>query len=219
MNKSNNSKDLKAESKMTKSGINVADDTLRRQSSSSAKTSRSCVKRSPALAFSSVTDNRWLADVYQCDPPSCVPNGCIKPEQHYACDRQVAKTLAQYVSPEDRRKVMMWLGTLEMMTADEDELSERSMYLTCLVMLLSTGQLVPPFTRSPPAPPLKTLRDSIDKRLFKKVQIECRRRRIYDWARYEQPDCNVSQRPPDFFVHMPAPDNGIFCYGATFSMV
>ncbi|VVC38684.1 Domain of unknown function DUF4485 [Cinara cedri] len=218
MSKSNNSQDQKADSKATNSG-NLAEvaDTTRRPSSSSTKPTRICVKRSPALAFSSVTDDRWLADVFQCDPPSCVPNGCIKPEQHYACDRQAAKALAQYMSPEDRRKVMMWLGTLETMTSDEDELSERSMYLTCLVMLLSTGQLVPPFTRSPPAQPLKPLRDAIDKRLFKKVQSECRRRRIYDWTRYEQPDRNVAQRPPDFFDHMPAPNNGILCYGATFS--
>lgn len=145
------------------------------------------------------------------------PNGCIKPEQYYACDRQVAKTLAQYVSPEDRRKTMLWLDTLQMMTLDEDELSERSMYLTCLVMLLKSGQLVPPFTRTPPKRPLKSLRDVIDRRLFKKAQIECRKRRVYEPARYEQPDRSVAQKPTDFFDQMPAPYNGILCYGAAFS--
>lgn len=222
MSKSNNSKlqeskDQRTGSKTSRSygGSAAAAAAMRRRSSSARGNSKVCVKR--ALAYSTVTDDRWLADSFQCDPPSCVPNGCIKPEQHYACDRQAAKALAQYVSPEDRRKVMLWLDTLESMTSDEDELSDRSMYLTCLLMLLGTGQLVPPFTRTPPGRPLKTLRDSIDKRLFKKVQIECRRRRNYDWARYEQPDRRVVQRPPDFYDHMPVPNNGIVCYGAAFS--
>lgn len=221
MSKSNSSaktvsKDQMANSKGTnKSGNSNTAEAAGQGSSSLTKSKKTCVKRN--LAYSTVTDDRYVADVFQCDPPSCVPNGCIKPEQHYACDRQAAKGLVQYVSPEDRRKVMMWLDTLEAMAADEDELSERSMYLTCLMMLLKTGQLVPPFTRAPPVRPLKCLRDVIDRRLFKKVQIECRRRRVYDWARYEQPDHQKEQRPPDFFDHMPVPENGIICYGATFS--
>jgi hypothetical protein len=129
----------------------------------------------------------------------------------------VATTLAQYVSPDEREKVFMWLNALQQMTLDEDDLSERSMYMICLVMLLKSGQLGVPFTRTPPAHPLKSLRDVVDKRLFRKVQIECRKRRIYEYARYEQPDRSVEQKPSEFFDQMPAPNNGIFCYGAAFS--
>jgi len=173
----------------------------------------------PPVDYSSVTDDRHAVDAKpKCaQPPGCLPNGCIKTEQHYACDRQLVKTLAQYVSPEERRKVLMWLDALGEMTLDDDELSDRSMYVTCLMLLLQTGQLVPPFTRVPPPRPLKTLRDVIDKRLFKKVQVECRKRRLYERVRYEHPDRSVAQRPSDFYGHMPTPKEGIFCYGAAFS--
>lgn len=153
----------------------------------------------------------------KCNPISCIPNGCIQPEQYYACDREVAKSLAQYLSPEERKKVQAWLVTLEQMTLDDDELSERFMYMTCLVMLLKFGQLVPPFTRFPPARPLRSLREHIDKHLFKKVQIECRRRRLDEWDKYVQPDRIVEQKPTQFLYQMPIPNNGIFCYGAAFS--
>lgn len=175
------------------------------------------VKKSPALDYSTVTDDRWTADVYQCNVPSCMPDGCIKPEQFYACDRQVAKMLAQYVSPEDRKKVFQWLDTLEDMTLDEDQLSERSMYLTCLLMLLKSGQLIPPFSRTPPPCPLKQLREVIDKRLFKNVAIECRKRRVYERPEYVQPDRLDHLWPSQFFQDMPSPTTGLFCYGAAFS--
>lgn len=169
----------------------------------------------PPWDYSVVTDDRSTVDVYRCQP---VPGGCIKPEQHYACDRQAAKTLAQFASPEERGKVMAWLRALDDMALDEDELSERSMYLTCLLMLLKSGQLVPPFTRlPPPCRPLRTLRDVIDKHLYRAVQIECRKRRVYEPSRYAQPDRAVVQKPSDFFDNMPAPNGGIFCYGAAFS--
>lgn len=173
----------------------------------------------PPVDYSSVTDDRHAVDAKpKCaQPPGCLPNGCIKTEQHYACDRQLVKTLAQYVSPEERRKVLMWLDALGEMTLDDDELSDRSMYVTCLMLLLQSGQLVPPFTRVPPPRPLRTLRDVIDKRLFKKVQVECRKRRLYERVRYEHPDRSVAQRPSDFYGHMPTPKEGIFCYGAAFS--
>lgn len=151
------------------------------------------------------------------NPPSCMPNGCIQPEQYYACDREVAKSLAQYLSPEERKKVQAWLVTLEQMTLDDDERSERFMYMTCLVMLLKVGQLVPPFNRFPPARPLRALREHIDKHLFKKVQIECRRRRLDEWDKYTQPDRTVEQKPKQFLYQMPTPNNGVFCYGAAFS--
>lgn len=151
------------------------------------------------------------------NPISCMPNGCIQPEQYYACDREVAKSLAQYLSPDERKKVQAWLVTLEQMTLDDDELSERFMYMTCLMMLLKVGQLVPPFTRFPPARPLRSLREHIDKHLFKKVQIECRRRRMDELDQYEQPDRTVEQKPTQFLYQMPMPNNGILCYGAAFS--
>lgn len=171
----------------------------------------------PPFDFRSVTDDRWMAAMMQCSPPICMPTGCIKPETFYACDRQVAKLLAHFVSPEEREKVMLWLDTLHQMTLDVDELSERSLYLTCLVMLLKSGQLIPPFTRTPPLRPFKSLRDVIDRHLFKMVQVECRKRRVYDTALYEHPDRSVLQRPPDFFDQMPTPNEGIYCYGAAFS--
>lgn len=161
--------------------------------------------------------DKSTVDVLQCSPPSCIPNGCIRPEQYYACDRQTVKTLVQYVSPEEREKITLWLDALQKMTLDEDELSQRSMYLTCILLLLRSGQLVPPFTRTPPKRPLKALRDVIDKHLYKKVQIECRKRRIYEPVHYEQPNYSVEQKPAEFFQKMPTPDNGIFCYGAAFS--
>lgn len=184
---------------------------------SSSDSNHGQVNKQPALDFSTATDDRWTADVYQCNPPSCIPDGCIKPEQYYACDRQVAKILAQYVSPEDRKKVFLWLDMLENMTLDEDQLSERSMYLTCLVMLLKSGQLIPPFSRTPPPCPLKPLREVIDKRLFKNVVIECRKRRVYERPEYIQPDRLNHLWPSQFFQKMPLPSEGLFCYGAAFS--
>lgn len=173
--------------------------------------------RRPPLNFSTVTDERSAAAVLQCVAPICIPSGCIRPEKFYACDRQVATTLAQYLSPEEREKVFMWLNAFQRVTQDEDDLSERSMYLICLVMLLKSGRLGAPFTRTPPALPLRSLRDVVDKRLYKKVQIECRKRRIHEYARYKQPDRSVEQKPSEFFGQMPAPNNGVFCYGAAFS--
>lgn len=163
-----------------------------------------------------VPTNEMMA-MMKCNPISCMPNGCVQPEQYYACDREVAKSLAQYLSLDERKKVQAWLVTLEQMTLDEDELSERFMYMTCLVMLLKFGNLVPPFTRFPPARPLRSLRDHIDRHLFKKVQIECRKRRVDEWDQYEQPNRSVTQRPTEFFSQMPTPNNGIFCYGVAFS--
>lgn len=186
----------------------------------SEKSTKTCDPgKRPPVDYSSVTDDRHAVDAKpKCvQPPGCLPNGCIKTEQHFACDRQLVKTLAQYVSPDERRKVFMWLDVLGEMTLDDDELSDRSMYVTCLLLLLKSGQLVPPFTRVPPPRPLKTLRDVIDKRLFKKVQIECRKRRLYERVHYEHPDRSVAQRPCDFYNDMPTPRQGIFCYGAAFS--
>lgn len=171
----------------------------------------------PPFDFRSMTDDRWMAAMMQCSPPICMPTGCVKPEAFYTCDRQVAKLLAHYVSPEEREKVMLWLDAIHQLTQDVDELSERSLYLTCLVMLLKSGQLIPPFTRTPPMRPFKSLRDVIDRHLFKMVQVECRKRRVYDVAKYEHPDRSVSQRPPDFYDQMPTPYTGIYCYGAAFS--
>lgn len=174
----------------------------------------------PPWHFSSVTDDRSTVDVYRCGPPACAPHGCSKPEQLYACDRQAARTLAQYVSPEERAKVAAWLDALDGMTLDEDELSERALYLTCLVMLLRAGQLVPPFTRAPPpCRPLRPLRDVVSRNLYKRVQVECRKRRVYQPAEYHQPDRGVAQRPSEFFDQMPSPESGIFCYGAAFSFM
>lgn len=179
----------------------------------------------PVRGVSGVTDDRWsaAADAAKCGPPCCVPNGCAKPEWLYACDRQAAKALAQYVSPDERAKVLRWLDVLQHAAADdpadEDRLSERSMYLTCLLMLLRAGRLVAPFTRAPPPAgrALKPLRDAIDRRLYKRVQIECRRRRLNERARYERADHGGGGGASEFFDSMPRPQNGVLCYGAAFS--
>lgn len=202
-----------------------------------------------------MTDDRQTAavDAAVCGPPCCVPNGCVKSEGHYACDRQAAKVLAQYVTPDERAKVLRWLDALQRLTdrrgeatvatalnEDEDEAaaddddgqSERSMYMTCLLMLLRSGRLIAPFTRSPPAPPrlLRPLRDVVDRRLFKRVQVECRRRRLHERARYVRPGdgadghgddgdaaAAAANGPYGFFNRMPEPCGGVLCYGAVFS--
>lgn len=189
----------------------------------------------PPRGFSATTDDRGAA---RCGPPCCVPDGCAKAEGHYACDRQAAKALAQYVTPDERAKVLRWLDALERLggrgaagartaadedaaAADEDvEQSERFMYLTCLLMLLRSGRLIAPFTRWPPAPPhpFRPLRDVVDRRLYKRVQVECRRRRLHERARYARPDvADAANRPSGFFDRMPEPCDGVLCYGAVFS--
>lgn len=171
------------------------------------------------IGMSTLTDNRSTVILPTCRPPVCMPNGCVRPERYYVCDRQMVKVLAQYVSPEERHKVLAWLDVLDSMKLDDDDtMSERAMYMTCLVLLLKSGQLVPPFTRSPPScRPLRTLRDVIDRHLFRKVLDECRKRRAYDPSRYVQPDRMVAQWPSEFYEQMPAPHDGILCYGAAFS--
>ncbi|XP_050526766.1 uncharacterized protein LOC126897294 [Daktulosphaira vitifoliae] len=168
--------------------------------------------------FGSVTDDQVTKDIMHYNPPNCLPNGCIKPEQHFMYDRQLAKVLMHYYTPEERKKVTLWINTLENMIIDEDELSERYMYLTCLNMLLQNGLLIPPFTRVPPKKPLKPLRDVIDKRLYKKVQTECRKRRVYEIKKFERSD-RTTHVPHDFFNQQPVPQNGILCYGAAFSTI
>lgn len=170
-------------------------------------------------AFSAVTDDRSAVDAYRCGPPACAPGGCVKPGRHYACDRQAARALAQYVTPEERAKTVAWLAAMDGAESDEDAVAERSMYVTCLLMALQSGRLVAPFTRPPPPPcrPLRPLRDLVDVHTYRRVQIECRKRRLYDPAVYAQPDRRAAHRPADFFGQMPAPNDGVFCYGAAFS--
>lgn len=51
------------------------------------------------MEYSSVTEERHAVDARpkRAQPPGCLPDGCIETEQHYACGRQLVKTMAQYV--------------------------------------------------------------------------------------------------------------------------
>lgn len=130
----------------------------------------------------------------------------------YVHQRETVKMLSQLASASDRAKTNAWL--LKIDSCEDSQL--RLAYIKFLSrVVVGGGHLIEPFRQLPPDTPLKPLCEIVEPNLLVELTCDKAPQDVAKFFTPRRPAAKIVDKT--FFDYQLKPEDGTFCYAATFS--